>query len=366
MPMWRASISRYRPIKAPRRPSAAPSPATRGWPWPTWRWRARCRCSTSPTRPRPSRCRRASWLEPAASRTQPRQCARHRDRRRQCRRLGRRQGAPRRLSARCHGAGALHGRVRPDRLLGPSGPGGRAVGAARAACRCLRRGLVVHSALAFAQVEVGDIDRAEATIERSLALYPRNAHGAHIRGHVYYEAGERAAGLAYLEDWWQDYPRESMLHCHISWHIALWQLALGRPRRRGASTARTCAQASPPGRRSTRCPTRPPSCCARRWRARRATPSCGASSANTRRSGSPRRHRLRRRARSAGARVRGRRRGLAGIVERAKGPARDVVAPIAQRLRRLQPLGLGRGRGAAARRARPRTSASAAAAPSAT
>ncbi len=84
------------------------------------------------------------------------------------------------------------------------------------------------SALAFAQVEVGDIERAHATIERALALHPRNANGAHIRAHVYYEAGERAAGLAYLEDWWKDYPRQSLLHCHISWHIALWQMALGR------------------------------------------------------------------------------------------------------------------------------------------
>jgi hypothetical protein len=66
------------------------------------------------------------------------------------------------------------------------------------------------------------------TIERALALHPRNANGAHIRAHVYYEAGERAAGLAYLEEWWKDYPRASLLHCHISWHIALWQLALGR------------------------------------------------------------------------------------------------------------------------------------------
>ena len=86
-----------------------------------------------------------------------------------------------------------------------------------------------QSAHAFAQVEVGDIDRARATIDRSLELYPRNAHGAHIRAHVYYEAGEPAAGLAYIREWWEEYPKESMLHCHISWHIALWQLALGRP-----------------------------------------------------------------------------------------------------------------------------------------
>jgi tetratricopeptide (TPR) repeat protein len=85
------------------------------------------------------------------------------------------------------------------------------------------------SAHAFAQVEVGDVDRAQATIERSLAAHPRNANGAHIRAHVYYEGGEREAGLAYLRDWWRDYPKESLLHCHISWHVALWELELGRP-----------------------------------------------------------------------------------------------------------------------------------------
>jgi len=84
------------------------------------------------------------------------------------------------------------------------------------------------SAHAFAQVEAGDIDRALPTIERSLALNPRNANGSHIRAHVYYESVERAAGLAYLEEWWRDYPKESLLHCHLSWHIALWRMELGR------------------------------------------------------------------------------------------------------------------------------------------
>ena len=84
------------------------------------------------------------------------------------------------------------------------------------------------SALAFAQVEAGDIDRALPTIERSLACNPRNANGSHIRAHVYYESGERAAGLAYLEEWWRTTPSPSLLHCHLSWHIALWRMELGR------------------------------------------------------------------------------------------------------------------------------------------
>jgi len=86
-----------------------------------------------------------------------------------------------------------------------------------------------QSALAFAHVEVGDIDAALPLIERSLAAYGRNANAAHIRSHVYYEAGERAAGLTFLRDWWRAYPKEAVLHCHLSWHIALWHLALGEP-----------------------------------------------------------------------------------------------------------------------------------------
>jgi hypothetical protein len=80
---------------------------------------------------------------------------------------------------------------------------------------------------AFAQVEAGEVARAQATIERSLAQNPRNAHGAHIRAHVYYEHGERASGLAYLRDWWGPYAKEGQLHCHLSWHVALWELELG-------------------------------------------------------------------------------------------------------------------------------------------
>jgi tetratricopeptide (TPR) repeat protein len=81
---------------------------------------------------------------------------------------------------------------------------------------------------AFAQVEYGQIEKALANIERSLTVNPRNAHGAHIRAHVYYERGERAAGLAYLRDWWSSYPKASQLHCHLAWHVALWELELGR------------------------------------------------------------------------------------------------------------------------------------------
>jgi len=80
---------------------------------------------------------------------------------------------------------------------------------------------------AFALSEVGRIEPARKLIDQSLAIYPRNAHGAHVYSHVLYENGEDAAGLAYLEEWLKAFPREAQLHCHLNWHVALWNLELG-------------------------------------------------------------------------------------------------------------------------------------------
>ena len=30
-----------------------------------------------------------------------------------------------------------------------------------------------------------------------------------------------------MRDWYRDYEREGMLHCHVSWHVALWALERG-------------------------------------------------------------------------------------------------------------------------------------------
>ena len=64
-------------------------------------------------------------------------------------------------------------------------------------------------------------------IERSMAANPRNAHGAHIKAHVLYEMGEDKKGLDYLEGWLPAYAREGMMHCHISWHVAMFAMILG-------------------------------------------------------------------------------------------------------------------------------------------
>ena len=84
-----------------------------------------------------------------------------------------------------------------------------------------------QSVYAFALEEVGRLDEALALIDRSMATNPRSAHGAHIRAHVQYERGEDRAALDGLELWLASYPREGLMHCHISWHVALFALTLG-------------------------------------------------------------------------------------------------------------------------------------------
>ncbi len=80
---------------------------------------------------------------------------------------------------------------------------------------------------AFALEEVGRLDEALVEIERSMAAQPKSAHGAHIKAHVLYEMGEDKKALDYLEGWMPTYSREGMMHCHISWHIAMFALSVG-------------------------------------------------------------------------------------------------------------------------------------------
>ncbi len=77
---------------------------------------------------------------------------------------------------------------------------------------------------AFSLCETGQVGPAADLIDKSLALNPRNAHGAHVRAHTHYEAGERAEGVRYLEGWLPDYDRSGLMHGHLSWHTALWKL----------------------------------------------------------------------------------------------------------------------------------------------
>jgi len=80
---------------------------------------------------------------------------------------------------------------------------------------------------AFAACEAGQLDRAWMLIERSNAAEPRSGHGIHVRVHVLYEQHEHARGLETLQHWLPGYAREGLMHCHLSWHLALFALAQG-------------------------------------------------------------------------------------------------------------------------------------------
>jgi hypothetical protein len=77
--------------------------------------------------------------------------------------------------------------------------------------------------LGWAYIETGEVAKGTRLVERSLAGNPRNAHAAHQRVHGFFEAG----GAAFIEDWLAGYDRAGQLHCHLSWHLALFELALG-------------------------------------------------------------------------------------------------------------------------------------------
>jgi hypothetical protein len=85
--------------------------------------------------------------------------------------------------------------------------------------------------LGWAQIETGAVLAGTRLVERSLALNPRNAHGAHQRVHGYFEVGDAAGGADFVENWLSGYERAGHLHCHLSWHLALFELARGNNER---------------------------------------------------------------------------------------------------------------------------------------
>lgn len=79
----------------------------------------------------------------------------------------------------------------------------------------------------FALTELGRLSEAEPIMERSCRANPSNANAAHYKAHYLYEAGEHAAGRDFVHDWLTGYDRAGLMHCHISWHDALWAVELG-------------------------------------------------------------------------------------------------------------------------------------------
>jgi tetratricopeptide (TPR) repeat protein len=83
--------------------------------------------------------------------------------------------------------------------------------------------------LGWARIELGDLATGVDEVERALARNPHNAYAAHARAHGYYEAGDPEQGAEFIAAWLPQYDRASQLHCHLTWHRSLFELARGRP-----------------------------------------------------------------------------------------------------------------------------------------
>ena len=81
---------------------------------------------------------------------------------------------------------------------------------------------------AFAHHEMGIIDKALSLAERSLEMNPLNAVAAHSVTHSYFEWGDAASGGNFLGNWLEGFDARATYHVHLSWHQALFELALGR------------------------------------------------------------------------------------------------------------------------------------------
>src|ERR1700724_4055232 len=75
--------------------------------------------------------------------------------------------------------------------------------------------------------EEGQIAAARPKIERSVAVNPNNAHGAHGFAHVCYESGEADTARAYLSSWLATYPRDGFFYGHLTWHLSLCEIQSG-------------------------------------------------------------------------------------------------------------------------------------------
>ncbi|MFT5209541.1 MAG: Tfp pilus assembly protein PilF [Flavobacterium sp.] len=88
-----------------------------------------------------------------------------------------------------------------------------------------------NSQYAFAISEAGDPDRARSIATYALELEPESADAIHTLAHIYYETDQAELGLEMLDKWRSQYHRDGILHGHIAWHCALWNLELGECKR---------------------------------------------------------------------------------------------------------------------------------------
>ena len=81
---------------------------------------------------------------------------------------------------------------------------------------------------AFAHHETGQLDMAMELAQRSLDIYPINAVACHSMTHVHFERGDASSGEDFLGSWLQGFEAPASSYVHLSWHLALFEMAQGK------------------------------------------------------------------------------------------------------------------------------------------
>ena len=81
---------------------------------------------------------------------------------------------------------------------------------------------------AWANHEIGRMAEGLRLAERSLDLNPANAVAVHSVAHVFFETNRNDEGAGFLGSWLDGFDRRASYRVHLSWHQALFQLAMGR------------------------------------------------------------------------------------------------------------------------------------------
>jgi hypothetical protein len=82
-------------------------------------------------------------------------------------------------------------------------------------------------AWAWAHTESGRIAEGRRLMEQAFTLNPRNANAVHGIAHVFYEEGDPDGGVKFVTEWLPGYDRAASLHCHLTWHTALFEMVRG-------------------------------------------------------------------------------------------------------------------------------------------
>jgi tetratricopeptide (TPR) repeat protein len=85
-----------------------------------------------------------------------------------------------------------------------------------------------QSALAFTYHEVDRFEESRRLSERSLEQYPGNANASHNLAHIHFELLDNDGGAAFLQGWMAKYDPRASFHCHLAWHLAMFELHRGR------------------------------------------------------------------------------------------------------------------------------------------